>query len=114
MTPDPHTLREVTLFAALLTAILAVTLAAGLGPAARTGDDPVLVIAPPWDGGVGALVQAAGGRIVGPVSAPFGALASFPAPGADPSRLRRLGAWAVRDAAAFAALCGPPSTGDPE
>lgn len=95
----------------LLGFVLSVSLAAGgvalVGgsPVNGVAPGPVLVIAPPWGPGAAALIHGAGGRMVGPVSAPFGALASFE--GAVPvARLRALGAWGVRDASALAAYCG--------
>lgn len=101
--------------ALLLASVVCVLFGSGLlavfgaaPPDPSGGSGVFLVIAPPWGKGAPALVRLAGGRLVGPVSAPFGTLAAFddPAPGA---RLRRLGAWATRDAGVLAALCGPRS-----
>ena len=81
------------------------TFAAALGPLPGRPGMPVLVIAPPWGIGAPALVQAAGGRLIGPVTAPFGALAIFDEASPE-ARLLALGAWAARDARAMASLCG--------
>jgi hypothetical protein len=42
--------------------------------ASPSGDGPVLVIAAPWNGGAASVVQAAGGRIIGPTAAPLSVL----------------------------------------
>ncbi|WP_353472186.1 hypothetical protein PVT71_12875 [Salipiger sp. H15] len=97
--------------ALLLALVLCIGLGAGIVAtlgAVPPGDGAtgvVLVIAPPWGPGAPALVRAAGGRTVGPVSAPFGTLASFDGP-APLARLGALGAWATRDAAVLASICG--------
>ncbi|MBR9840786.1 MAG: hypothetical protein GYB50_23265 [Rhodobacteraceae bacterium] len=81
-------------------------LASALGPAAPgAASGPVLVIAPPWAGTAAELVRRAGGAPVGPVTAPFGALAVFDS-AAPVDRLLALGAWTVRDARSIASLCG--------
>ncbi len=77
------------------------TPASALGPAPGAAGGPVLVIAPPWAGTAADVVRRAGGAPVGPVSAPFGALAVFDS-AAPVDRLLALGAWTVRDAS----LCG--------
>ncbi|MBS0122761.1 hypothetical protein [Thetidibacter halocola] len=85
--------------------IAAVPVAAALGPDARPGSGPVLVLAPPWGAGAASIVLQAGGTPLGPVSAPFGTLATFDGPDPRPV-LYELGAWAVRDGSALALLCG--------
>ncbi|MBN8189243.1 hypothetical protein JF540_21380 [Salipiger thiooxidans] len=80
-------------------------LASALGPAPGAAGGPVLVIAPPWAGTAADLVRRAGGAPVGPVTAPFGALAVFDS-AAPVDRLLALGAWTVRDARGIASLCG--------
>lgn len=65
---------------------------------------PVLAVAPPWRD-LDAIADAAGGRIVGPVQAPFAAFAA----GGDADFTERLltsGAWFVLDAGRLAQLCG--------
>ena len=63
-----------------------------------------LVIAPPWVA-TEAIVDAAGGRAVGPVSVPLGMLAQSDTPDfAD--KLRKAGAWFVADGRPVALLCG--------
>ena len=69
--------------------------------ASPSGDGPVLVIGPPWDGGAAGVVQAAGGRIIGPTAAPLSVLAT----GASTEIFRQAGAWMVLDAAALNAIC---------
>jgi hypothetical protein len=85
--------------------IAAVPVAAALGHDDRPGDGLTLVLAPPWGPGAAAIVRQAGGVLVGPVSAPFGTLASFDGPDPRPV-LYELGAWAVRDGSTLALLCG--------
>ena len=90
--------------------ILTLCLAALSGPAAallaappRAGQ-PVLVILPPH-GDADRVLARAGARPIGPVTAPFAVLAT--GEGDDlADRLVRAGAWAVRDGAAIARLCG--------
>ncbi|WGW02902.1 hypothetical protein [Tropicibacter oceani] len=90
--------------------IFALVLAAGLslrglvGPLPQDAGLPVLVVAPPWGAGAAALVQQAGGQLVGPVQAPLGALAVFEGP-VPRQRLLSLGAWMVRDGRFVATLC---------
>ena len=69
----------------------------------RAGD-LLLVVAPPWRQTL-AVIDAAGGRPIGPGSAAFGQFATsddveFAA------RLRSSGAWLVLDGMAVATLCG--------
>lgn len=65
---------------------------------------PVLVVVPPWQDSV-AIVQQTGGRVVGPIAGSFAILAV--GDGADfATRLRKEGAWAVRDAQPVLRLCG--------
>lgn len=52
---------------------------------------PHLVIAPPWGGGAEARILRAGGAVVGPISAPFAAVATE----TTPEALRLAGVWAV-------------------
>lgn len=90
--------------------LLPIAFAAVCGPAAalvaappRPGE-PVLVILPP---GVSAdaVLAAAAARPIGPVEAPMAVLAT--GDGADlAKRLVAAGAWAVRDGAVLARLCG--------
>lgn len=78
-------------------------LAAPFAALPAAGRGPVLVILPPWQDAE-ALVAAAGGRLIGPLRAPFAVLAD----GADgfAERLRQGGAWAVTDGAGVARICG--------
>ena len=72
----------------------------------RADTDVLLVVFTPGRD-VARLVEAAGGRLVGPEIAPFGALASGGA--ADfATTLRDAGVW-VFDGAALAAICGVDS-----
>ncbi|MCA0943011.1 hypothetical protein LCM08_25215 [Salipiger pacificus] len=106
--------------ALLLALVLCILFGAGLFAIFGTGTAPqgalsaslpgalsgvVLVIAPPWGHGAAALVTWAGGRQIGPVSAPFGTFASFDGP-APVDRLRELGGWGAWDAGALATICG--------
>jgi hypothetical protein len=77
---------------------------AALIAASSPGDTgPWLVLAPPWrDAGV--LVAAAGGREVGPASAPLGRLAAAEEPG-FPARAAALGLLVI-DARALPDFCG--------
>jgi hypothetical protein len=77
---------------------------AALVAAAPPGDvGPWLVLAPPWRD-AGALVVAAGGREVGPLTAPLGLVATADAPG-FPARAAALGLL-VLDARALPDFCG--------
>ncbi|EYD77908.1 hypothetical protein Rumeso_00635 [Rubellimicrobium mesophilum DSM 19309] len=66
----------------------------------------MLVVAPPWDGGAEQVVETAGGRVVGPGSAPFSVLAT----GATPAAYELAGAWLVLDPAVLEILCGNKDT----
>lgn len=90
--------------------LMALLLAALAGPSAALvaapprADAPMLVILPPG-ADAAALLAAAGARAIGPLGAPMAVLAT--GEGADlPARLRAAGAWAVRDGAVLARLCG--------
>ena len=90
-------------FVALALAALAAPSAA-LVAAPPRADAPVLVILPPG-ADAAALLAAAGARPIGPLVAPMAVLAA--GDGADlPARLRAAGAWAVRDGAVLARICG--------
>jgi hypothetical protein len=95
-------LRAALPHAALVLAISAglwvVVLAARPAPA---GAGPILVVAPPWNGGPPAVIRAAGGWTVGPAQAPLSALSA----GAEPAALRRSGAWLLLDATALDIFC---------
>ena len=92
---------------------MALTMALGLmagGPllalaTVPSGNDGiVLVVTPPWQD-PRRVIDAAGGRQIGPETALFGGLAT--GEGADfAARLRQGGAWAVFDGGTLAALCG--------
>ncbi|MBF9036334.1 hypothetical protein HKCCE2091_19005 [Rhodobacterales bacterium HKCCE2091] len=99
--------RAVTAFRfALVAAVLVAAPVFGLtASAAPRAGAPVLVVAPPWSGGPAAVIDRSGGREIGPARAPFAAVAMLD----DPALARAAGAWAVLDAAALAALCGPRS-----
>jgi len=90
--------------------ILTLILAALAGPSAALlaappqRGEPVLVIVPP-NADADALLAAAGARPVGPLTAPLAVLAT--GDGEDlAERLLSAGAWAVRDGAVLARLCG--------
>jgi hypothetical protein len=107
----PETRRPASLSPRLaLGALLALGLLAGpsaalLGLVAPPGGDgPVIAVAPPWTD-LDAIVEAAGGRPVGPVAAP----AAVTAAGPDESfsaRLTAAGAWLALDGRRVAQLCG--------
>jgi hypothetical protein len=67
------------------------------------GGGPVLVLLPPWTD-ADAIVTSAGGRLIGPVRAPFAVLAEGGA--SFPEQVRQGGAWAVADGAVVARICG--------
>jgi hypothetical protein len=71
---------------------------------ARIGE-PVLVLAPPWNGGASAIVADAGGRVIGPTQAPFAVLAVFDAV-KSMDTLRLDGSWGVFDGRRIALACG--------
>lgn len=90
-------------FVALVLAALAGPSAALVAAPPRL-DAPMLVILPPGSDAA-ALLAAAGARAVGPLVAPMALLAT--GEGADlPERLKAAGAWAVRDGAVLARICG--------
>lgn len=62
---------------------------------------PVLVIAPPWNGGAAAVLARVGGQEISPVRAPFAVMAIVEMP----ELARAEGAWAVWDATLMARLC---------
>lgn len=67
-------------------------------------DGIVLVVAPPWHDAA-AIIDTAGGRLVGPATTWLGAFATSDA--ADfAERLRAAGAWASLNGTALAELCG--------
>lgn len=65
---------------------------------------PVLVVSP-WGEATQANISQAGGRLIGPQSAPLGAFATSDDPD-FPQRLKASGAWAVINGARLAAICG--------
>ncbi len=91
----------------LILATLSVTLFVPFGSllaSAPKAGAPVLVLLPPWVDGP-SVVEAAGGRVIGPMSAPFALLAYGDDPGfAD--RLQIAGALNVSDASILSELCG--------
>ena len=66
-------------------------------------EGPFLVVAPPWLEAA-AIVEAAGGSVVGPAGAPLAVLAMAEVPGFQ-ARASRAGAI-VRDGRVLAAICG--------
>lgn len=88
---------------ALFLAVIVTALLTSIGAFApvRAGM-PVLVIAPPWDGGAASVLAQSGGQEIAPVRAPFAVLGVSD----HPQDLRHAGAWAVWDATLFAQLCG--------
>ncbi|MEC9432582.1 MAG: hypothetical protein VYD87_06730 [Pseudomonadota bacterium] len=87
-----------------LAALAGLAAAPGAGGAADASGGPVLAVAPPWRD-LDAIADRAGGRLVGPVQAPFAAFAAGDAPGFD-DRLVAAGAWLVLDAKRLVQLCG--------
>ncbi|WP_176439069.1 hypothetical protein [Puniceibacterium sediminis] len=79
-------------------------ISASLGSDIPVVGKPVLVVAPPWDGGAAAIVRAVGGVAVGPVAAPFAMFAVFEHKGFAEAALKA-GAWTLRDAGALSAFC---------
>lgn len=79
----------------------------GIGPLTLAAQpDPggaglMLVVAPPWGGGVARRAEAAGGRLIGPEERSWSALVAD----ASPARLREAGAWMILDARALRILC---------
>ena len=69
-------------------------------------DRPMLVVLPPW-AQADRVIEAAGGRRIGPRTAPFASFAQSDDP-AFIAKVHGLGAWAVRDATRLAQLCGTP------
>jgi len=87
-------------------ASLAAPVAIGLAGTAPPGpEDAVLVVTWPWAEDPAQVVARAGGRDIGPVSAPMAVLAS----GATVAAYRAAGAIAVLPASALALLCESPS-----
>lgn len=82
---------------------LAAPAAAVLADGPRAGL-PVIVIVAPWVDAP-TVVRAAGGQLIGPVSAPLAALAYSPDPDFA-ERLTEAGALAVRDGQRLALICG--------
>ena len=68
-------------------------------------DRPVLVVSLPWGPSSEQIVQRAGGRLLGPESAPLGVLATSDA-SEFRSRLRAEGAILVIGASLIASICG--------
>lgn len=64
----------------------------------------LLVVTPPWRDSLG-VIDAAGGRPIGPVPARIGRLATSDRAG-FPERLRAAGAWVILDGYAISTLCG--------
>lgn len=62
---------------------------------------PVLVVAPPWNGGAEAVVAEAGGAVVGPTRAPLAVLAA----GASFEAFMQSGAWFLVNPDALGFLC---------
>lgn len=88
---------------ALLTAfVMAPVLALATAKVDET--EPVIVVAGPG-GEPARIIHAAGGWVVGPVNAPFGAL-GFSDLSGFAEKLKANGAWAVLDGRVFADLCG--------
>lgn len=91
----------------LLAATLSLTFLAPLGSllaAPPRPSAPVLVLVPPWIDAV-SLVASAGGRVVGPASAPMAVLA-YSDDSEFAQNLLRSGALGVRDGSVLADLCG--------
>ncbi|MGH1368326.1 MAG: hypothetical protein ACRBCL_06885 [Maritimibacter sp.] len=80
---------------------LPVMIIAGTGPLPA---GPVLVVSP-WGAKAKSNIEMAGGRIIGPETAPFGIFAASDDPQFS-TRLRASGAWAVLNGARLAAICG--------
>ncbi len=105
-------MRYIPVFAMFLSSALAGPVLA-LVSAPPVAGQPVLVIAAPWHGGAGRAIDAAGGRPLGPVSAPMARMAvSEDAEFA--ARLLGAGAWLVLDASRLAAWCVSPSSPNPD
>ena len=109
MKPTRQDFQDLALGAAALIGVTVFAVVYGVGPVPAGAGIPVLIVAPPWSGGAEALALATGARPLGPVRAPFGALAVYDGP-VPVARLRALGAWAVRDARRVGALCGDSQT----
>lgn len=91
----------------LINATLALTLAAPLGglfASPPKPGSPMLVLLPPWADG-DAVVAAAGGQVIGPISAPFAVIA-YGRASDFVDKLHRGGALIVSDATLLANLCG--------
>lgn len=90
-------------FCTLLLAALAGPGAALLAAPPRAGQPVLVILSPAAD--LDAVLARAGARPIGPLAAPFATLAA--GEGTDlAARLIAAGAWAVRDGAAMARLCG--------
>ncbi|MGR3564764.1 MAG: hypothetical protein ACU0FH_18945 [Heliomarina sp.] len=76
-----------------------------LAGAPSRGDRPVLVVSLPWGPSSEQIVQRAGGRLLGPETAPLGVLATSDVPEFR-SRLRDEGAILVVGASLIASICG--------
>lgn len=96
---------DVGLGGSVLALAMVFSLISALGPAPGQAGTPVLIIAPPWGDGADTMALQAGGALVGPYQARFGALAIFDGM-APVQRLISLGAWSVRDGRVMASLCG--------
>ncbi|WP_136443482.1 hypothetical protein [Pacificoceanicola onchidii] len=82
----------------------AVAVSGAFSPFVAGAGTPVLVLAAPWGVGAAHIAEQGGGAVIGPSQTVFGALATFDDP--DPrARLKRLGAWAVRDGQFLAMFC---------
>jgi hypothetical protein len=105
MVPPVETLRDLSMLRLLPFPVLALAAvpAALVAPAPPGDAGPWLVLAPPWRDAA-ALVIAAGGREVGPATAPLGLFAAADAPG-FPHRAAALGLL-VLDVRALPDFCG--------
>lgn len=77
----------------------------GIAGAQRSALGPWVVVLPPWRT-ASSLVEAAGGRLIGPVEAPMSVFVSATEPGVA-ERLEAAGAWAVLDPSSLELICGP-------
>ncbi|MBP0482045.1 hypothetical protein [Sagittula salina] len=104
-----HTFGAAGLVALTVVTAVGITLAMTFQSMPPRAGMPVVVFAAPWQGGAEALVVASGGALIAPwASGRLAALASYE--GEIPvDTLGRLGAWAVTDGEAIAAICGAPN-----